>query len=185
MVAYNRDIPDAPNNPSVDQPKMKTNTNSIDTILAVDHISFNATDGGYHKVVHSKDNVVDPAIVAGFGEYYAKTISGDVQAFYRSSLGTIYQLTGNATSFSLNGYTTLPNGLILQWGRAAALGAVVFPIAFPTNVFNVQVSPSASGATVAAATFIINLPTTLGFNIFLGAGNATGFGPYYWMAIGN
>lgn len=48
MVAYNRDIPDAPNNPSVDQPKMKTNTNAVDTILAVDHISFNATNGGTH-----------------------------------------------------------------------------------------------------------------------------------------
>lgn len=49
MVAYNRDIPDTPNNPSVDQPKMKTNTNSIDDIIAVDHISFNATNGGTHK----------------------------------------------------------------------------------------------------------------------------------------
>lgn len=48
MVAYNRDIPDTPNNPSNDQPKMKINTNSIDDILGVDHISFNANSGGTH-----------------------------------------------------------------------------------------------------------------------------------------
>src|SRR5258708_30758417 len=48
MVAYTRDIPDAPNNPSGDQSKMKINTNSIDTLLQVDHISFNANNGGTH-----------------------------------------------------------------------------------------------------------------------------------------
>lgn len=39
-ISYNRDIPDGPNNPSNDQPKMKTNTNSIDDWTAIDHIKF-------------------------------------------------------------------------------------------------------------------------------------------------
>jgi hypothetical protein len=49
MVAYNRDIPDAPNNPSTDQPKMKQNTNAIDDLISVDHLSFQATNFGTHK----------------------------------------------------------------------------------------------------------------------------------------
>jgi len=49
MVAYNRDIPDAPNNPSTDQPKMKQNTNAIDDLISVDHLTFQATNFGTHK----------------------------------------------------------------------------------------------------------------------------------------
>jgi hypothetical protein len=44
MVSYNLNIPDGPNNPSNDQPKMKTNTNAIQTLISVDHVGFN-TDG--------------------------------------------------------------------------------------------------------------------------------------------
>ena len=50
-VTYNNAIPNAPNNPSVDQPKMQTNTDSIDQIIGVDHVSFNTNDGGWHKQV--------------------------------------------------------------------------------------------------------------------------------------
>lgn len=58
MVAYNRDIPFSTNNPSTDQPNMQTNTNSVDDILQVDHVSFNATNGGTHKqVTYSSENV--------------------------------------------------------------------------------------------------------------------------------
>jgi hypothetical protein len=64
--SYNRDIPDGPNNPSVDQPNMKINTNSTDDILQVDHVSFETPDGGTHKQVtlSSKNTAgaqVDPA----------------------------------------------------------------------------------------------------------------------------
>lgn len=57
--SYNRDIPDAPNNPSRDQPKMKTNTNSIDDLIDVDHVSFETALGGFHKQVSfNNTNVV-------------------------------------------------------------------------------------------------------------------------------
>lgn len=50
-ITYTRDIPDAPNNPSVDQGPMKTNTNSIDSIIAVDHYTFADIPSGTHKQV--------------------------------------------------------------------------------------------------------------------------------------
>jgi len=51
VITYTRDIPDAPNNPSVDQGPMKTNTNSIDTLIAVDHYTFADVPSGTHKQV--------------------------------------------------------------------------------------------------------------------------------------
>ncbi len=47
-----------------------------------------------------------------------------------------------------NGYTTLPNGLIMQWGRGQINndGDVIFPIAFPNSLVNVQVTDEGAGS---------------------------------------
>jgi len=68
---------------------------------------------------------------------------------------------------SLNGYTYLPNGLIFQWGRLngpQAFISVVFPIAFPTAAFGVQVTVDASGAPLSNYSSARNL-TTIGADI--------------------
>ena len=42
-----------------------------------------------------------------------------------------------ATSFTQNGYVTLDNGLIIQWGNVTGEGEKNFPIAFPRACFTV------------------------------------------------
>lgn len=49
---YNTAVPASGNNPSNDQPDMLTNTQSIDGILDVDHVTFNAANGGTHRQSH-------------------------------------------------------------------------------------------------------------------------------------
>lgn len=96
MVTYNNDVPDGPNNPSQDQPKMKTNTNAIDTILDVDHISFNAdSGGGEHKHVTflSDPAYVVPGVISGDSSVIysdAGTASTRAQLFYKNSLATTH-----------------------------------------------------------------------------------------------
>jgi len=107
MVAYNNDIPDQPNNPSVDAPKMKINTNAVDTILAVDHISFNANNGGTHKqITHetlspgsllggSSASTVFPAqgqLDATKAQYYFRNATN---TFILSALKAFALVTGN------------------------------------------------------------------------------------------
>lgn len=46
---FNTGIPAANNNPSNDQPQMLQNNVSTNGILGVDHITFNASNGGTHK----------------------------------------------------------------------------------------------------------------------------------------
>lgn len=43
----------------------------------------------------------------------------------------------NNSNFSENGYTKLPNGLILQWGTFINSTTVILPIAFPNAFFGV------------------------------------------------
>lgn len=93
-ISYNLNIPDGPNNPSDDQPLMKINTNAIDTILAVDHVSFNANNGGTHdQVTFSSENTpaaqTDPQSVAFTAQASTLTptkgsSSNIAQLFYRN-----------------------------------------------------------------------------------------------------
>lgn len=183
MVAYNRDIPDAPNNPSTDQPLMKINTNAIDTLIAVDHISFNATDGGYHTVIHQKPTI-DPVNVAGVGQTYVKTASGDQNLFFESGLGTIYQLTGFAKNLASNGYLTLPGGLIVQWGtNTSSNGSTInFPTAFITACYVVvpQIKDTANRQFVYSNTY-----TTTTFKVAVLDSSGSGeTGTFTWIALG-
>jgi len=67
------------------------------------------------------------------------TVVGDI-----SATGTIY--TSNSSySLSSNGYTKLPNGLLMQWGTSTCSSAgettIVFPIPFTTSIYNVVTNP--------------------------------------------
>lgn len=57
-VTYTLNIPLRTDSPSQDQENMKANTNAVDTLMLVDHYSFNNSDslGGYHKNIHLPAN---------------------------------------------------------------------------------------------------------------------------------
>jgi len=84
--SYSRDIPDGPNNPTQDQPNMKINTNSIEDILNVDHVTFRQVPGGTHKqLTISSKNVAglqtDPQSVVYTDNGTASTVA---QLFFRN-----------------------------------------------------------------------------------------------------
>jgi len=80
---YNRDIPNAPNNPSNDQPLMQINTNSIDDLINIDHFSFENDDGGLHKQVRMPiiSGGAKPSGIANEILLYPKTISSQSELF--------------------------------------------------------------------------------------------------------
>ena len=61
--------------------------------------------------------------------------------FALGELGKQLSLSG---SLSEIGWCKLPNGLILQWGKAKG-GRVNFPIAFPSKCFSVVGTPASGG----------------------------------------
>jgi hypothetical protein len=185
---YNLNIPAANNNPSADQPNMKTNTNSINSILNVDHFPFAAGNAGRHKQV-TLTNEAAPGFTGGNGTLYANLASGQSWPFWQNALGS-FQLAGQ-NSVSANGYTTLPGGVILQWGTktinfSGSSTSVSFPLTFPNAAFSVTFacvnnqgnSPSANNIYVRSGTL-----TTSGFT----ASNSSSGGTtaIFWMAIGN
>lgn len=202
---YNRDVPDAPNNPSVDQPDMKVNTNSTDDLIAVDHVSFNINDGGFHKVIHQITQGSDPAAILGVNQVYSKNYTpdttggvADTQLFTRTGNAGISQLTGNLTQASnLSDGWVWAGGLLFQWGNVfVALpvgttgGTVLFKdrvvgaIPFPNFCFTVQATLLKAGASGGVATIATQQNTDkTGFNWEVRNTGASYVG-FSWFAVG-
>ena len=106
---------------------------------------------------------------------------------------TNISITGASSSFTQNGYTTLPGGLVMQWGLVGPFALeggqlVTFPIPFPNAVLNAQVSyilPSAGVRHDESAQIYSLSNTDIGvyFQVF-GGGTADAGGSIYWQAIG-
>lgn len=89
-------------------------------------------------------------------------------------------------SIATNGYTRLPNGLILQWGVTGNIGqdssgSVTFPIAFPSAVYCITITGRQGINTTSGGSDTISTQSTTGFTIAHGADGTSSF---YWMAIG-
>ncbi len=179
---YTRDIPNAPNNPSQDQPDMKINTNSTDDLVAVDHTSFNVANGGQHKSIHfNQDASYVPVPPVSPPQLFTNTVSGIPQIFYYS--GTAPQSSDQydiAATFS----TFLFGGMILKGGLITKTNPVsqVFtyttltpPIeSFINNTLAVVLTPI-----TGSGSFSVSAVSSTTFTV-----TGAGIGTYYFIAVG-
>lgn len=117
--------------------------------------------------------------------------NGEFKTTYSNLLNSIESsLNLDGSSFTTNGYQKI-GALIIQWGlRDGSLddtnATVNFPITFPNNCLNVQVTlqdfnNAGSSASASASVQIINSSS---FRIY-GAGISLSPEGYYWLAIGH
>lgn len=73
LYTYTDNVPNGPNNPSVDQPKMKVNTKSIKDLIGEDHVTFGINNGGFHNKSRYIDTVGFPTgLIPDIGTVYTK-----------------------------------------------------------------------------------------------------------------
>lgn len=143
LFSYNNNVPNPPDDPGDDVGDMNQNTKSIEGIIAQDHVGFDLLDGGYHKVIHQKNQTINsqsiwiPSNSGIISAIQATKITGvqqtfpllytpdttggtqDTQLFSMTGKGGISQLTGNlATS---DGWVWV-GGILLQWGSFLKVG---------------------------------------------------------------
>lgn len=94
--------------------------------------------------------------------------------------------SGSATLLNnANGYQRLPNGFIMQWGRANAstsagnTRSITFPLAFTTACYNVQVTALDSGT---HASGLSSTAFLTGFTFINSSGGT--ISDFYWFAVG-
>ncbi len=190
-IPYNLNIPLANNNPSVDQPNMETNNNSIATYVAVDHVGFNsgsgATSGRHLQVTLDSDNVPSlptPNDASGnkIGILFSNVVNAGTvnQLFYYA--GTADQSSLQYTAAPNQGSTFLLGGIIAKWGIANTNDPAVtttFLKPFPNACFIVLLSnlnPGYSG------TFSVNSISTTNFTAERLSG--AGITGAYFLALG-
>src|ERR1700742_3995672 len=139
---YNRDIPDSPNTPSQDQPLMKTNTNSIADLIAVDHVGFSANNGGIHNKVTMPQVSTPVSSINQLILYSKAASSGTELRMVRDgfpSTDTALTTTGvGSPSRTQNGYSWLPGNILIQWGFATVspgVNTIVFASQVPCVAF--------------------------------------------------
>lgn len=201
---YQPGIPTGTVNLDQDYINIRNNFTQLNTTYGSDHIAFDEVqNNGYHKTVHiqprSPDN--DPNTVAGIGQLYSRIVNDgydtDTVLYFKtgpgSGLGDKLQLTSNFDPrIASRGYTFLPGGLVLQWGRTTVSGngdsgTVNFTTGSGINFANACYQIT----TGLIQTSDPNNPSTVSFSsisstsfswFYRGSGNISSF---TWMAIGS
>ena len=174
---------------------IRNNLDGTFQVFSVDHQDQNETGGGSHNKVQLMEvggSSPPSGLSAGFETLYSQVIAGAGEVFFtRGASGTGIQLTGPGDIVKANnGYTFLPGGLLLQWGRvnSTSNGTVTFTSAnrsFPNACFAVWTQPRFTGAAPnGVATVAIKLNTNVSFDwkFITDSGAYAGF---LWIAIGN
>jgi len=97
--------------------------------------------------------------------------------------------TLGASLAAANGYTRLPNGLLLQWGSQAAsvnnatVATATFPATF-SSIYSVSVTIANSGTTATAVAPVVNTVSTTNFTWKSTLAAATATANIFYMAIG-
>lgn len=181
---YTTNIPAASHNPSADQPIMQTNTNSIDSLIQVDHYSFNDNNGGYHKQVNLV-NEANPGTPAGVGSVlFGKS---NEWHFQNASLGVNSIQMTNSAAFPVaaaQGRSFLPGGIVIEWGNGTTgVGTGVLTqnfISAYTTIFCALATAASTGdaiANVAYNTTQMNVITKNNSGAIVSR-------PVSWMVIG-
>ena len=131
---YNNAIPASNNNPSVDQPGMLINAQSIDGIIATEHISFNANNGGTHKQITFVGPQADPALAPAQSQIYPKSFGS--AANYLETYAAISPSAGA----QINGYLPLVKAMCSFTAVSVAVGGSANIVPNSTNTLLVNVN---------------------------------------------
>ena len=167
---YPREIPSPTHSPSNEQPVMRTNTNSLDNLLLVDHVSFNdASNSGKHIHVTFPTPQSDPGLLTSQTQIYPKTFTGD-----KSTLLESYEAAKMANGNQINGYSPFVKAMGLYTIVNNAPGT--YPLTAVPNSLNVNIASVSQVVTgvvgVITVTFTTALPTTKYF-VFLSTTTAS------------
>jgi hypothetical protein len=146
-LTYTTNIPNPPNDPADDVSIMQTNTNSIASFVAVDHIAFgvgSSVNGQHKQVTFATNNV--PVVPTSPPVLFTNTVGSLPQLLFYS--GNATQSSSQYVLRTSPGSTFLFGGMIIKWGTYTILAgnpnqAVNFTSAFPTAVVSIVITCTA------------------------------------------
>lgn len=152
---------------------IKQNFSTIDTGFSVDHVTFGAVGVGKHKQVTLPDVTASvPAFAAGemglFNQNAVPTSRPDI--WMARGVAAAIPITGynfNNTATDGRGWTYLPSGLKMIWGKSSIVGA--------GSTTTITFNNSAQGGVTGFPGFSTVIGSIIMTRIAGGAGNIDGF----------
>lgn len=169
-MAYNNSIPQPTDIISDSQSDILGNFAAIKTLIDVNHETFGSADEGKHKFVQMPIQGSGPTTAATEMALYTKNDAGGTPQLYvrRDTSGDEIEFTGSTSS--QNGWTRLPSGILLKWGRTNPSGVGDSTVTLPTgasipvfaNVFTAFTSlyTTGAGVDVNSVVYLYSLTTT-------------------------
>jgi len=200
-MVYIPNIPQAGNTLAESQPWILANFTDLNTYFSVDHVALDAAanNGSHNKVGFIGVNPSAPVPVTTEGitliaDYSAAT-SKYILRYKQNSVAfpadSSHALTNSHIPLAASiGYSYLPGGILIQWGRTAAdvvtgvQTTINFPVAFTSTAYSVQVTlekDNPASGTAQAANVVRTTVSTTGFDVYH---SASGNHKVQWMAIG-
>lgn len=191
---YFPNLPNPPDDPADDVAGVQTNSASIASLVAVDHVGFNKAGGGQHaQVTFNANNVPTPPVSPPV--LFTNTVNGLPELFFYSGdsahSSTQYAASGNGSALLLG-------GLIVKWGSGTLSApysstgtSISFTSAFPNNCFAVLAQTQDGGSGTTANTFAYARTfSASAFNLLITFRTSTGQPGsgsvnYTYIAIGN
>lgn len=191
-MSYTINIPTVGQSLGNSRPQVLGNFNYINTTLKVNHL-FNEANAGKHYKVEMPRQSPSPTPAADEGLLFTKLSGGITRLVWkRDASATDIELTGIDPLAASSGYSTLPGGLIIQWGvtpgNVVSGTNVNFPTTFPTTVYYIN-AIQVNAASAAAQRCVSVIPN--GLDKFVTRITTLGSSPVdsscqiYFLAIGN
>jgi hypothetical protein len=183
MPDYDAQIPQPADILSDSQDDILQNFQQLNAAWNVNHVPFNSaapTQGNHNQVtLPNIPNVTlaapTPTVIGSANMWSAQsiyTMTTELQ-WQRENNGTTIEWTGSSTPTTTNsGWTRLPSGVLLKWGRGINIangGAVVFAAGGGIPVFQPIAGPITVNPVNVQCTLISNVPALL--NIAYGTSN--------------
>jgi hypothetical protein len=174
-------IPATNNNPSNDQPLMQTNNQSINDLIAVDHVTFGVINGGTHKQVTFSSNNT-PSLPTTFPTFFTDATTGLAQPRFYS--GSAAQSSTQYVPNLSPGSTFALGGVIIKWGTISFSAQSTVSISYAGSFINATLSVviSAKNANGTTRNIWPNSISSSGFTATSASGSITG--DYYYIAVG-
>lgn len=154
-------------------------------VMSVNHYAPDDANKGKHKFLQMPEQASAPLTAVNELALYSKDVSGNSRMFLRQeNNGAEIQISGVTPSISGNkGYTFLPGGFLMQWGRVTINSnslswPVIYPITFDLPAYSVMANASQD-----RTIYISNNTLSTGMTISINT-NMTNGQTIYWMAIG-
>lgn len=187
---YTASIPQPGTFPSISQPQILNNFQYLNAFASVDH-NFSGTNtgtDGMHNKVTFPVNAGAPAFAPGVSVLYAD-IASTVSALHLRNAAGSFAVTGLNPSIGATGFTCLPGGLVLQWGKVTinpiVIQTALITWATPfTTFFSCTFGVAYIGTGVAPADIQIINPSSYTTNITVLLGANLNTRDVYYMAIG-